>query len=571
MSTKLLVSSFGKSFIRPMTVLVTCIILTACGGTTGSGAPSAATSGGPSTGGGGAALTASAGGPYAGPPNVAIGFSGTASGGVPPYSYAWNFGDGTQGTGQTSPHSYASSGTYNVSLTVTDASKAEASASAQATIAAEPLLQPSDFTYVGSFRLPPGASGIDPQGFSYSNGSTSGNVYNDPLNGPSLFISCYLEAGYIHAGVSVAEVAIPQPLNINQVGLKGLQTAKLVQPCSDPSAPGANPLAPNIGGGNGLCTFIALTQDLLGFCAVSYNASNSQSMNAFVGSYNFANPDGAGPYNVTGLPESVYGRYSGLVPPEWQAALGGDIFAGNGNGISIISVNSDGPALAVMHSSAFLAKPAAGSAISSTVLAFYPDPGHPQLGVWNSNLPGQTVNGIAVPDFTVTDPQGRTVPDTGNGTGPTWTIPAANQADSNNGVLFADGSSSVVYFGRLGMGPYCYGEGTGNASLIGQTDPTGSIYCYDPDNSGKGDHAYPYTAAAWFFNTNDYAAVAAGQKAPYMVFPYALVPFPAPGAGDTLGGASWDPVNRLMYIALPGADPGTGYFFGPIIDVYKVN
>jgi hypothetical protein len=35
-------------------------------------------------------------------------------------SWAWNFGDGTSGSGQTVSHTYANGNTYNVTLTVTD-------------------------------------------------------------------------------------------------------------------------------------------------------------------------------------------------------------------------------------------------------------------------------------------------------------------------------------------------------------------------------------------------------------------------------------------------------------------
>ncbi|HII39876.1 MAG TPA: PKD domain-containing protein [Thermoplasmata archaeon] len=48
-------------------------------------------------------------------------FSGTASGGIPPYAYAWDFGDGSTGAGATASHSFAASGTFPVTLTVSDA------------------------------------------------------------------------------------------------------------------------------------------------------------------------------------------------------------------------------------------------------------------------------------------------------------------------------------------------------------------------------------------------------------------------------------------------------------------
>jgi PKD repeat protein len=50
-----------------------------------------------------------------------ITFTASVSGGAPPYSYTWNFGDGTSGTGQTVSHSYSKAGSFTASLTVTDA------------------------------------------------------------------------------------------------------------------------------------------------------------------------------------------------------------------------------------------------------------------------------------------------------------------------------------------------------------------------------------------------------------------------------------------------------------------
>ncbi len=53
-------------------------------------------------------------------PNQNIQFTANATGGVSPYSYSWNFGDGTSDTGNPVTHSYSAAGYYTVTVTVTD-------------------------------------------------------------------------------------------------------------------------------------------------------------------------------------------------------------------------------------------------------------------------------------------------------------------------------------------------------------------------------------------------------------------------------------------------------------------
>jgi probable HAF family extracellular repeat protein len=70
------------------------------------------------------APVANAGGPYSGAKNAPIRLDGTGStdGDGDPLTYAWDFGDGTRGTGPTPTHAYARSGVYTVALVVNDGS-----------------------------------------------------------------------------------------------------------------------------------------------------------------------------------------------------------------------------------------------------------------------------------------------------------------------------------------------------------------------------------------------------------------------------------------------------------------
>jgi RHS repeat-associated protein len=97
---------------------------------------------------------ANPGGPYTGNVNQAISFNGagsTASTGLTITSYAWNFGDGTTGTGVSPTHSYttATGSPFTVTLTVTDSSSATGAATTMATIYPLPVANP-DGPYTGN-------------------------------------------------------------------------------------------------------------------------------------------------------------------------------------------------------------------------------------------------------------------------------------------------------------------------------------------------------------------------------------------------------------------------------------
>ena len=58
--------------------------------------------------------------PLSGAVPLTCDFTASVSGGTAPYTFQWTFGDGTTGTGQTSSHTYTSTGPYTVTLYVND-------------------------------------------------------------------------------------------------------------------------------------------------------------------------------------------------------------------------------------------------------------------------------------------------------------------------------------------------------------------------------------------------------------------------------------------------------------------
>lgn len=74
-----------------------------------------------------------------------VSFTGTATGGVPPYSFSWAFGDGSSSAGNPASYAYSAPGTYTATLTVSDTTGASNTASRTITVGAPP-----DFSMVAS-------------------------------------------------------------------------------------------------------------------------------------------------------------------------------------------------------------------------------------------------------------------------------------------------------------------------------------------------------------------------------------------------------------------------------------
>ncbi len=71
-------------------------------------------------------------------PNQIVTFSGLASGGTQPYTYYWNFGDGSTESGAQAVHTYPQNGTYTVTLTANDAQGRTGTMSEQLGVGTQP-------------------------------------------------------------------------------------------------------------------------------------------------------------------------------------------------------------------------------------------------------------------------------------------------------------------------------------------------------------------------------------------------------------------------------------------------
>ncbi len=344
-----------------------------------------------------------------------------------------------------------------------------------------PRVLQEHLVYVGAFRLPAGTS--DQATFNYGGTSLAFNPAR-----PSLFITGH------DWHQRTAEVSIPELRNTASV--EGLATATLLQGFRDPTEGRlayVNPGDPNsqkVGG------HLVHDGKLIVSVYSYYDGAVTQVASHFVRPLDLgATGQVQGPVRIGRLYPGFVSGYMTPVPQEWQATLGSPALTGNCC-LAIAAAQSNGPSVSTFDPGNL---PASGAA-NSTLLVGYPL--GQQLG------PGETTQN-----------------------------PLYNLSTQIRGVVFPPGTRSVLFVGRHGVGPYCYGSGT---------------ECKDPADSSKGTHAYPYRYQVWAYDANDLAAVRRGTLAAQRVQPYAVWNFSLPreDSGQHLvGGAAYDPATRRLYLS----------------------
>lgn len=371
-------------------------------------------------------------------------------------------------------------------------------------------LAADNLKYEGAFRLPATATNGDT--FSFGGGQVAFHAERN-----SLFVGT-------RSG-NVAEVSIPTPISTTTID--ELPSAVYLQPFNDPTEGRIKEVAAD---GAALSGLLVYRGRLYGTGLIYYDANNTQAVSHFSRSLDLSERSVTGMVKVgpSGKTGFVAG-YMATVPPEWQSRLGGPAITGQCC-IAIISRTSWGPSAFVFDPADVTAKTAA----PAEPLLYYTSE-HATLGSWE-------------------------------GSNPTY-----GGSTQLGGLAVVAGTRTALFVGRNGTGPICYGNGTGDRALANTRGADGELYCFDPTNSDKGQHAYPYHYQIWAYDLGELAEVRAGRRDPWDSKPYGVWPvaFPFAESAVRIGGVSYDADGQRLFVAQLRADQD-GYASRALIHVFHI-
>ncbi|OGY85358.1 MAG: hypothetical protein A3F54_03020 [Candidatus Kerfeldbacteria bacterium RIFCSPHIGHO2_12_FULL_48_17] len=341
-----------------------------------------------------------------------------------------------------------------------------------------PRIRYRNLKYQGAFRVP----GDTINGTSFNYGGTA-IAYNPDKN------SLYM-VGHDHHQ-KVAEIKIPQI--VNGTSLTDLKTATFLQKFydfSDGKVTEAGDYHTKVGG------LLVYKNRLYGTAYEYYDANNSQILSHIISPLDISRPrDARGPYQVGTAGAGFVSGFMTQIPPVWQKLMGGPALTGQCC-LAIVGRTSSGPAASVF------------------------DP--TDLGKLEKPVPATQVVG-----YPLAHPLG-----TGWGT----TSNLFNGTTVMAGAVWPEGTRSVLFFGRQGIGPWCYGTGA---------------ECNDPVVSYKGTHAYPYVYQIWAYDARDFVSVKNGEKQPWEIKPHDIwrLELPFADQNHVIGGVTYDTKNRRIFVS----------------------
>jgi hypothetical protein len=464
------------------------------------------------------------------------------------------------------------------------------------------LVYPSNLTYKGAFKVPIVSGATDQEQFVYGGFAMA---FNPNGSGSQQTITL---SGFVAVAPTVAgEISvIPNANLVNSTNISSYPPASYLRPTASPFP---DPLegqlnTSGIEGGilrlRGMLHVSSYSKLLVSACSYFQNGPGYAAMWRRPSDVT-ATSQVEGPFCV--YDSAYYPRFNAgwmcNVPSvsvgdtNYQTALGGDVLTGLA-GVSIAGKASNSPSIAIFSTSDIdpaLPRKTSGTAEGGTtttiILGSSAIANPPQVNdwVWCPSLPYDLVNGVyyySALRITAYDSGTRTAtvspawlsaPQSGS---TTYTIsprvPAkqlsgyaypnqlqsgdarnfytvhSSQLDYQGGMVFPNGTRSVLVFGYHGSGVEMYGT-------------PGNIYSgkrlYDYAATGQSFHATPYALRVWAYNADELVQVKNGTGGftcenikPYAVWDFTIPNLENPGVASLkLTGVTYNPVNKTIYLA----------------------